>query len=102
MSYDQAPDQLLVSINPWVRVQCCAGRAMPYLYLYPCIPVNRNTWCYLYPCHALGICNTILITEDHGSVPLARGFVRRLPFCQAGDMVLDVLVQALMKLEDDM
>ena len=53
MSYDQVPDWLSVPVNPWVRVQCCMGRAMPYPYPNPYIPVSGNTRCYLYPCHAL-------------------------------------------------
>jgi hypothetical protein len=38
----------------------------------------------------------ILIAEDCGSIPLFRGFVGRLPFSQADDVILD-----LMKLDDN-
>jgi hypothetical protein len=43
----------------------------------------------------------IQFSSQSSSIPLLAGFVTRLPFSQAGDMVLDFRVQALMKLEDD-
>jgi hypothetical protein len=49
-----------------------------------------------------GIHDTILITEDCSSIPLAGGFIERLPFSQAGNVALNPQVQALAKLEDNM
>ena len=43
----------VIPLNPWVRVWCCLDMAIPNPYLYPCIPLTRNTRCYPYPCHSL-------------------------------------------------
>jgi hypothetical protein len=48
-----------------------------------------------------GVRDAIFVAEDCGIIPLLWNFVRRVPLCEAGDMILNLHIQALTKLEDN-
>jgi hypothetical protein len=48
-----------------------------------------------------GVCDAIFVTEDHGIIPLLGNFIRGASLCEAGDVVLNLRIEALMKFEDD-
>jgi hypothetical protein len=48
-----------------------------------------------------GVHNVIFIAEDRGIIPLLGNFVRGASLCEAGDVVLNLCVEALTKFGDD-
>jgi hypothetical protein len=48
-----------------------------------------------------GVRDTIFVAKDGSIVPLLQNFARRMPLCEAGDVVLNLRIQALTKLEDN-
>ena len=70
-------------VRPWERRNWLPKNAT---HQRQCIGLLQSLWGGCEP----GVRNVILVAEDHSVIPLLWNFVKGVPLCEAGDMVLNL------------